>query len=345
MPTSHRTASVSPSNITPIGLITTALRLPSLRTFPQTIALYPSSWAISSVRMFYQRLDEPNLPVQQLQLQDLGTGNGAYSGVLQQGLPPGAEIQFYFEVTDLNDQTAEFPSEVEFGFPGEAGNAFQLAMPGVRAPLEISETVPYNFTTLNDETGGTPDWVEVRNISPSPVSLDRIGLAHQVGDVSRFYFPTGNVLQPAGYVVVYCDKHPEQGPLHAPISLSRHGDLIVLTGTTTNNSIVVYDSVQFGEFPPDEAYARLGAGGAWRRTVATPYTCNMVEPWLTLATNNLFTLAFPTTTNTTYTVEHAPDLTPPVTWTAITSFTGDGIEKLIREPMSSGGFYRVRRDP
>ena len=300
---------------------------------------------VSSVLMYYQRLDEPNLPVGQLQLQEVPGEDGAYVGVLQEGLPAGAEIQFYFEVTDLNDQTAEFPSEVEFGFPGEAGNAFQLAMPDVKPPIEISETVPYNFTTLTDETGGTPDWVELRNISPSPVSLDGIGLAHQVGDVSRFYFPTGSVLPPGGYVVVYCDKHPEQGALHAPISLSRHGDLIVLTGTTTNNSIVLYDSVEFGEFPPDQAYARLGAGGAWRRTVATPYICNMVEPWLTFATNNLFTLAFPTTTNTTYSVEHAPDLNPPVIWTAITTFPGDGIEKLIPEPMSSGGFYRVRRGP
>src|SRR5205823_5210755 len=198
----------------------------------------------------------------------------------QEGLPPGSEIQFYFEVTDLNDQVAQFPDDVEFGLPGEAGNAFQIGMPRVHAPIEISEVVPYNFTTLNDETGGTPDWVELRNISSAPVSLNGIGLGHQVGDVDRFYFPPGKELAPGEYVVIYCDKHPEQGPLHAPISVSRHGDLIVLTGTTTNNSVVLFDSVAFGEFGPDEAYARLGAGGTWRRTIATPYRCNMVEPWI-----------------------------------------------------------------
>ena len=125
------------------------------------------------------------------------------------------------------------------------------------------------------------------------------------------------------------------GTTVAPISLSRHGDLIVLTGTTTNNSVVLYDSVAFGEFGPDEAYARLGAGGTWRRTIATPYRCNMVEPWITFATNSMFTLAFPTATNTIYTLEHAVNLSPTVPWTTISTIPGDGVEKVLPAPVIS----------
>jgi len=114
--------------------------------------------------MFYQRLDEPNLPVQQLQLQDLGTGNGAYAGVFRKGSLRAQKIQFIFEVTDLNDQVAQFQMS-RIWIPSEAATHSSLECAGAPA-IELSETVPYNFSTLTDETGGSPDWVELRNIPP-----------------------------------------------------------------------------------------------------------------------------------------------------------------------------------
>jgi len=70
----------------------------------------------------------------------------------------------------------------------------------------------------------------------------------------------------------------------------------------------------------------------------------MVERWITFATNNLFTLAFPTTTNTTYTLEHAASLNP-TAWTTISTIGGDGVEKVLFDGLSNIGFYRVRVGP
>ena len=55
----------------------------------------------------------------------------------------------------------------------------------------------------------------------------------------------------------------------------------------------------------------------------------------------MFTLAFPSATNKTYTVEHKNSLTSSH-WTPLPAITGDGIEKTVKQPMGASRFYRVR---
>ena len=99
----------------------------------------------------------------------------------------------------------------------------------------------------------------------------------------------------------------------------------------------------------DEAYARLGAGGSWRKSTPTPWQQNIPASWIGfMETNNnarVFTFAFPTTTNGTFTVQRAPNLNPGTPWTEIQTFPGDGIEKVIRRPAGGSDFFRVLKNP
>src|SRR6185503_19461804 len=147
-----------------------------------------------------------------------------------------------------------------------------------------------------------PDWVEIRNTSSVPVPLTNIVLTHQLGDNSRYHFPPGTILAPGEHFVVYCDNNPGQGPLHAPFRLNDSGDTLMLSGLTANNSRTLIDWVSFEPQEADVAWARLGAGGPWRKTMPTPYSANVAASWLGVAETNgigaVFTFAFPTTSKT-----------------------------------------------
>jgi hypothetical protein len=323
----------------------------SIRFFTQASAAV----GVSAVTMFYQRLDEPNSPVQQMSLYDDGQhGDGAISdnvfgGDLEASLPWGAEIQFYFEVTDLDQQVVQVPDEPVFGRPGQPGNVFQLALSSNGPPIEISEVVPKNFSGITDESGANPDWVEVRNTSTQPVRMDGVGLSHGLGDSSRYYWPTGTILGPGEHTVVYCDGNPSQGPLHAPIRLSSSGDVLLLSAQTTNNSPYLLDWVQFGAMPTDLSYARLGVGGDWFTVNATPSTQNAPAQGIfflqTSGLSNSFVLAFATTNNATYTIEQVDTIGGAANWRHVQTCTGDGFEKAITGPLEQSGFFRVRKEP
>ena len=305
--------------------------------------------------MYYQQLNQPNSGVQTLQLYDDGQhgdggiSDGRFAGDIEGSLPPGTELQFYLVATDLNDQTILVPEEAEFGEPGYPGNAYQLAFPPNPPTLELSELVALNRAGLRDETNATPDWIEVRNIGLAPLSMDGVALSQQIGDNGRYSFPAGTVLAPGGCVVVFCDSDAEQGPFHAPFRLSQDGDLVMLTGLTADHSRTLIDWVAFPPLEADQAYARLGAGGNWRKTTPTPWRGNIAASWFgfveTNGTGSVFTFAFPTTTNASFTVQQAPNLNPGAAWTDVGTVRGDGIEKVIRRPLAGSGFFRVIRNP
>ena len=320
------------------------------------LAEVPPDVNVPFLTMVYQRLDQPNASVQEGILYDDGlhgdgaAGDGRFAGQLEGILPPAAELQFFFKGRDLNDEAFESPEEPEFGEPGELGNAFQLAFRTAGAPtLELSEIVALNRNSLIDESNATPDWVEIRNYGLLPVSLDGVSLSQQIGDNARYNFPPATALPPGGTFIVYCDGEPARGSRHAPFRLSNDGELLMLTGLTTNYSRVILDWVVYPSLGPDEAYARMGAQGNWLKTTPTPGTGNVAAAWRAYreptTTGEVFALVFPTTTNAIYTVQFAPSLEPGTTWTNLPTVLGNGVEQLVRRPMATRGFFRVRRDP
>ena len=95
--------------------------------------------------------------------------------------------------------------------------------------LRISEIMPSNHTSVPDDGGNYPDWIEVWNSSDRVINLQGVGLSDRDTSI-RFLFPDID-LQPDARVVVFCDNtnQVDSGrPMHAKFKLSSVGETVYL---------------------------------------------------------------------------------------------------------------------
>lgn len=307
---------------------------------------------IVGVQLVYRRMDIDDRIVHRVNFYDdgmhgdAGMQDGLFAGVLEEGLPAGAEIQFYLEATDLSDRSVTVPDEAVFARPGEPLQLYSMAMAAGWTGLELSEVVPINLTGLKDELGGVPDWFEVRNVSATPALLAGVGVSTRFfGNGGRFLFPSDGKLGFAESVVVFCDDHPDQGDYHAPFRIDGAGERLFLTGTTPRGTRTLLDWVEIPKLLPDQAYARAGASGEWVRTFPTPGSGNAPGGFFGSATarDGTFTLLVSTAPNRRYTIEYTDSLVSPV-WHSLPPLIGDGLEQSVRQPLIGGRYFRVRTD-
>ncbi len=72
---------------------------------------------------------------------------------------------------------------------------------------------------------GGPDWIEVYNPGSRPVDL----LAYTLVTVGRAHrIDASLVLKPHDHLVLWCDRHPEEGPDHLDLKLPREGGSLLL---------------------------------------------------------------------------------------------------------------------
>ena len=303
---------------------------------------------IVSLSLIYQRRDVPNSNRDRVSLFDDGmhedgeNGDGWFAGLLSPGLPAGAEIEFYLEAVDLNEIVIVKPEDGIFAPPGQPVSLHSLAVGAAKPPLELSEIVAWNKSGLEDEGGGTPSWIEIRNGGTEPVALAEIGLSRNFfANRSRYVFAANTVLQPAEHRVLFADANPDQGPLHAPFELDRDGDEIWLTGLAPHGARLLIDHHSFASPKQDLARARLGWGGPWRETEPTPEAGNVAGSWdAMVAEDGNFVFGFPTLPGNLYQVERAGAL-PVDSWTSLPVIAGDGMEKTISEPLGREGYFRI----
>ena len=82
----------------------------------------------------------------------------------------------------------------------------------------ISEVMTDNRTTLADEDGDFPDWIELRNTTDAPVSLDGFGLSDDPADSFKWRLPD-ITLGAEEHLLVFAsgkDRREVREPVHAP---------------------------------------------------------------------------------------------------------------------------------
>ncbi len=123
--------------------------------------------------------------------------------------------------------------------------------------LRISEVMASNKSSVTDETGSYPDWIEIWNSSDREISLKGVGLSDK-GTSIKFLFPAVT-LAPDGRVVVFCDNHNQaeaNRPFHAKFKLSSLGETIYLY----DDNAYLIDSVKIPIMASDESYALTANG-------------------------------------------------------------------------------------
>ena len=136
-----------------------------------------------------------------------------------------------------------------------------LVAGGVRAEVRINELVSSNGGSWHDETGATPDWIELHNPGAVAVALGGYGLSDDPAIPFKWTFPA-RTLVAGGYLVVGASGEDRRtgAVLHVGFSLGRNGETVSLTAPGG----ALADLAPPAVLRRDMSYGRLPADGAWR---------------------------------------------------------------------------------
>lgn len=133
-----------------------------------------------------------------------------------------------------------------------------LAAPAAAQVPFISEAQSVNRTTLLDEDGEAPDWIEVTNPGTSDYDISGWHLSDNDDALDAWAFPPGTVIPAQGSIIVFA-SHKNRAiagaPLHTDFRLSGEGETVYLV--FSNGSTVVselemprgYTNVSYGRDP------------------------------------------------------------------------------------------------
>ncbi len=121
----------------------------------------------------------------------------------------------------------------------------------VASPLCINELVPDNQDVLTDETGGTPDWIELANPGDADISLAGWSILDDDYDAVAVPLDPSLTVPARGYLVLYADASPELGAHHLTFALETTGGQVTLIAPDGRST-----AVSWGRMAADLAVAR-----------------------------------------------------------------------------------------
>ncbi|MBQ7786023.1 MAG: lamin tail domain-containing protein [Clostridia bacterium] len=162
--------------------------------------------------------------------------------------------------------TPDYPNTQE-GFA-----AFRASTVLTTGSLIINEICASSITTLKDEDGEYPDWIELYNASDKTIDLSNYALSDDPDSLVKWRFPQGAVIKPGEYYVVYAsgkDRPAVQGGWpHASFKLRSNGETVILADIQGRMlDLVTYDLLE-----SDTSWGRdeEGLSGFKRFTQPTP---------------------------------------------------------------------------
>ena len=143
----------------------------------------------------------------------------------------------------------------------------------------INELMADNDNIIADPQGDYDDWLELHNLTDSPVTLTGMYLSDKEDEPTKWMLPEHTEIPANGYLIVWLDEDGEDAPvgLHANFKLSKNGETVMLVDTDAQDNQVL-DSVTFGEQKTDTALGRWPNGtGEFQVVQATPGAQNMTK--------------------------------------------------------------------
>ena len=124
--------------------------------------------------------------------------------------------------------------------------------------LVINEVLASNLTSLTDEDGDHPDWIELYNGTGRVVDLSNYALSDDPNDRVQWRFPKGVSMQPGEYLVVFASGKNRTDTtsgsrLHTNFRLKAEGETILLCDILGQ----VVDTVTYDNLPKDKSWARI----------------------------------------------------------------------------------------
>ncbi len=219
-----------------------------------------------------QNISDRSLTTATVNWQPEDWGNSGESGINHQTPDLTEVVQEMLDQPDWNENSAltfiinGMGTRVAYSYDdGDPLRAPQLnleiSIPVTNEPvtnLFINEIAP-GGTSHTDETGSFEDWVEIYNGGTETVNLGGLFLSDSYNNMTKWQISQPYFLEPGGFVVLFTDKDPEEGGLHADFNLEASGEQLVLA-QAINNTIQVIDSVSFPAVPFQTTYGRITDG-------------------------------------------------------------------------------------
>ncbi len=140
--------------------------------------------------------------------------------------------------------------------------AAQLSALGVTCPASVNpgDVVINEFaadnTLILDPAGEAEDWIELFNNTAENIPLTGMFLTDNPDAPTAWQFPSGTVIAPHGYLIVWADNDAGQEGLHATFKLSAGGEQILFSDAQA----ALLDSVTFGAQTTDMTMSRIPNG-------------------------------------------------------------------------------------
>ncbi|MCE7864259.1 MAG: lamin tail domain-containing protein [Bacteroidetes bacterium CHB5] len=134
--------------------------------------------------------------------------------------------------------------------------------------LVINEFMAFNSSCCPDDHSGTneyDDWIEIYNAGSTAVDIGGMHVSDNKANPFKYKIPDDEpgltTIAAGGFLLIWADNQPEQGPLHADFGLSTAGEdvgIYYLDGRTIND-------YTFGAQSENVSWGRTTNGGsAWK---------------------------------------------------------------------------------
>jgi len=138
----------------------------------------------------------------------------------------------------------------------------------------INEVMATNKTTIYDEDGDAPDWIELYNSGSEQLNLSGYYLSDDSTEIKKWQFEN-SFIQSKGYLLIFAsDKDRQTDQLHTNFKIGGNGERIILSDS---NGVVV-DQIDVPQSYTDISYGRKEDGTEqWVYQNPTPNNANTGE--------------------------------------------------------------------
>jgi hypothetical protein len=188
---------------------------------------------------------------------------------------PGSSLQLIDPAQD-NSRVADWAAAP--GTPGALNSVNATISPGI-PPLWINELQADNLTGITNHGGQRTAWIEVFNSGSNAVSLNGFYLAKAYTNLTTWAFPTGVVVNPGQFKVVFVDSQTGLSTTNEPhtsFTMTSGGGSLALS-RLYNSVPQVLDFVDYTNLTPNHSYGSFPDGQSFDRqefAYATPGATN-----------------------------------------------------------------------
>ncbi|MDP2423231.1 MAG: CotH kinase family protein [Bacteroidales bacterium] len=163
-----------------------------------------------------------------------GAPNDKTFGFMLEGLAANTLFEFRVRYNDSNNNMSLKPCDPV---------SWLITHPsGIQ--LFINEFMASNSNVLADEYGEYDDWIEIYNAGSASIWLGDKYLSDNLNIPTKWAFPDTTIAA-GGFLLVWADGQPTQGPMHTTYKLDKEGEKIGLFNNTQSGYALI-DSYIYG---------------------------------------------------------------------------------------------------